>query len=186
MNVDQKHLADVREHAELLHDAQAVDQAMQRMANLIAKDLASKDPLVLCVMNGAVLPAAMLMLRLDFPLRLDYIHATRYQGNTQGGELAWKAYPQHSLAGEDVLVVDDIFDEGLTLELIVNECREQAANSVRSAVLVEKRRERACTYRPDYIGLEVADRYVFGVGMDYREYFRNLPAIYAVSNEDLD
>ena len=171
--------------AEQLHSAEEVEQAAERLAGAIRNELGEKDPLVLCVMNGAVIPAAMLLLRLDFPLRLDYIHATRYRGTTSGGQLEWIAHPRISLRDEHVLVVDDIYDEGTTLELIVGSCREQGARSVHSAVLVEKLRPRQCRYRPDFIGLEVDDRYVFGAGMDYKEYLRNLPAIYAVADEDL-
>jgi hypoxanthine phosphoribosyltransferase len=175
----------VLSRAEQLHSAEEVEQAAERLAGAIRDELAEKDPLVLCVMNGAVIPVAMLLLRLDFPLRLDYIHATRYRGATSGGELEWIASPRMPLWDEHVLVVDDIYDEGTTLELIVGSCREQGARSVRSAVLVEKLRPRQCRYRPDFIGLEVDDRYVFGAGMDYKEYLRNLPAIYAVADEDL-
>jgi len=181
----QRHLAGIRERAELLHTPETVQQAVQTMARAIKDDLEGRDPLLLCVMNGAVIPAAMLMLHLDFPLRLDYVHATRYRGETSGGELYWKRHPSQSLAGQDVLVVDDIFDEGTTLERIVDYCREQQVGSVRSAVLVEKLRPRGSRYRPDYIGLEVEDRYVFGAGMDYREYLRNLPGIYALADRDL-
>jgi hypoxanthine phosphoribosyltransferase len=175
----------VLSRAEQLHSAEEVAQAAERLAGAIRDELGEKNPLVLCVMNGAVIPVAMLLLRLDFPLRFDYIHATRYRGATSGGELEWIARPRMSLRDEHVLVVDDIYDEGTTLELIVGSCREQGARSVRSAVLVEKLRPRQCRYRPDFIGLEVDDRYVFGAGMDYKEYLRNLPAIYAVADEDL-
>jgi hypoxanthine phosphoribosyltransferase len=126
----------------------------------------------------------LLLLRLGFPLRLDYVHATRYRGTTRGGELEWIKRPRTSLRDEHVLIVDDIFDEGITLELIARHCRAQGARSVHSAVLVEKQRARQCDYRPDFVGLEVADRYVFGMGMDYKEYLRNVAGIYAVADQD--
>ncbi len=185
MKQSMEEIKGVFSRAEQLHSAEEVEQAAERLAEAIGDELGEKDPLVLCVMNGAVIPAAILLLRLNFPLRLDYIHATRYRGATSGGELEWIAHPRIPLRDEHVLVIDDIYDEGITLELIVSSCRELGARSVRSAVLVEKLRPRQCCYRPDFIGLEVADRYVFGAGMDYKEYLRNLPAIYAVADEDL-
>lgn len=171
--------------AEMLHSGVEVEQALDRMAQAVAAELKGKDPLLLCVMNGAVIPAALLMVRLDFPLRLDYVHATRYRGATRGGELDWLRHPEQSLKGEHVLIVDDIFDEGATLALIADYCRGQGAETVRSAVLVEKLRSRQTDYRPDFVGLRVADRYLFGAGMDYQEYLRNLPGIYAVAEQDL-
>ncbi len=181
----QTHLSGIRQRAEILHSPVAVEQAVRRMAQAVTAELGGKDPLLLCVMNGAVIPTAMLMLHLDFPLRLDYVHATRYRGETSGGELHWKQHPAQPLQGEDLLIVDDIFDEGTTLAMIADYCREQGARSVRSAVLVEKQRRRSTSYRPDFVGLQVEDRYVFGAGMDYKEYLRNMPAIYAVADEDL-
>ncbi len=181
----ENHLAGIRERAEMLHSPDAVQQAVRGMARQITAELQGRDPLLLCVMNGAIVPTAMLMLHLDFSLRLDYVHATRYRGETSGGELHWRQYPAQPLQDQDVLVVDDIFDEGTTLAMIVDHCRGQGARSVLSAVLVEKIRPRETRYRPDFIGLQVEDRYVFGAGMDYREYLRNLPGIYAVSESDL-
>jgi hypoxanthine phosphoribosyltransferase len=175
----------VWQRAELLHSAAAVEQAADRLAAEVRAVLGERDPLVLCVMNGAVIPAALLLLRLDFPLRLDYVHATRYRGKTRGGELHWRVRPRHDLQGEQVLVVDDIFDEGTTLERIAASCAGAGAGSVHSLVLVEKLRDRPTAYRPDFVGLQVPDRYVFGAGMDYQEYLRNLPGIYAVAEQDL-
>jgi hypoxanthine phosphoribosyltransferase len=79
-----------------------------------------------------------------------------------------------------VLIIDDILDEGYTLEAIVKACRAEGAAWVASAVAVEKRHGRGCGYQADFVGLEVPDRYVFGYGMDYQEYLRNAPGIFAV------
>ena len=84
------------------------------------------------------------------------------------------------MTGQVVLVVDDIFDEGDTLKAIVGEVRQQGAAAVYSAVLVNKRHDRKVLgLTVDFVGLEVPDRYVFGCGMDYKEYWRQLPVIYA-------
>ncbi len=81
-----------------------------------------------------------------------------------------------------MLVVDDILDEGLTLQAILDSCREAGASDVHSAVLVKKLHERNVGIDADYVGLEVEDRYVFGYGMDYKEYLRNAPGIFAVKD----
>lgn len=185
MKISADQIKGVLARAELLHPAERVEQAIGSLAAAIRTVLGDKDPLVLCVMNGAVIPAALLLTRLDFPLRLDHLHATRYRSTTQGGELEWLSRPRWPLRDEHVLVVDDIFDEGTTLELIVQDCQAAGTRSVHTAVLVEKLRARSCHYRPDFVGLTVPDRYVFGVGMDYKEYLRNLPGIYAVADIDL-
>lgn len=170
----------VMAEADCLHDQHAVDAALDRMAEALRARLEGSNPLVLCVMSGALIPAGHLLTRLHFPLELDYCHATRYAGTTSGGELRWKREPSIPLAGRTVLVLDDIFDEGLTLAAILEYCRAQGADEVLSAVLVNKIHDRKVDLVPDVVGLEIPDRYVFGFGMDYRGYLRNMPGIYAV------
>lgn len=167
--------------AELLHSAERIERALDRLGEAIARELERRDPLVLVVMNGALVAAAGLLARLRFPLRVGYLHATRYRGGTRGGAIDWIAPPRPDVSGQTVLVVDDIFDEGDTLKAIVDELRRLGATAVYSAVLADKRHDRkAPDATVDFVGLEVPDRYVFGYGMDYHDYWRNLPAIYAV------
>ncbi len=167
--------------ADLLHSEQAVEAALDRMAAQITERLADTNPVLLCVLTGGIIPVGKLTTRLDFPLQLDYLHATRYRGATRGGELHWIAHPSISLRDRVVLVVDDILDEGATLAAIVEHCRAEGASRVLSAVLVDKLHDRKYhNIKADFTGLEVPDRYVFGCGMDYKSYLRNAPGIYAV------
>jgi len=172
--------------ADKICDEEVVAAAVDRMAQSIRRDLSGRDPLVLVVMVGGMVPAVWLLERLDFPHQVDYVHATRYRGATRGGtSLEWRARPPADVAGRDVLVIDDILDEGFTLAAILEACREQGAASVRSAVLVKKIHDRCVAgLQPDYVGVAVEDRYVFGCGMDYHERYRQLPAIYALGAED--
>ena len=172
-------LAVLRE-AELLCAPDQIEAALDQMAAAITARLEGCDPLVLMVMNGAFITTARLLARLRFPLHVGYLHATRYRSGTRGGEIDWIARPRPAVTGQTVLVVDDIFDEGDTLKAIVDEVRQQGAAAVYSTVLVNKRHDRkAPGLTVDFVGLEIPDRYVFGCGMDYKEYWRQLPAIYA-------
>ena len=178
--VDAAEARRVMAEADLLHDAAEVESAMDVMAAEITTTLGDRDPLVLCVMSGAVVAAGQLLTRLDFPLGLDYLHATRYNDTTEGSELEWIVRPRCSLQGRTVLVVDDILDAGITLHHILEDCRRQGAAAVYSAVLVSKKRDREVDINADFIGIEVEDRYLFGFGMDYHGYWRNARGIYAV------
>lgn len=179
--IDAKQALAVLRDADLVCSAKQVDDAVQKMATAISASLRDTDPLVLVVMNGALIPASKLFLRMDFPFQISYIHVSRYRGATSGGEINWVARPNVPIAGRTVLVVDDIFDEGHTLKAIIDELRRSGAETVYSAALVNKRHDRK---EPgltiDFVGLQVEDRYVFGCGMDYKEYWRNLPDIYAL------
>ena len=104
--------------------------------------------------------------------------------NAFGGGIAWLKREETPLHGQSVLVIDDILDEGYTLEAIVAHCRDAGATRVVSAVLTEKIPQRGCGFRADVVGLTVPDRYVFGYGMDYHGYWRNLKGIYAVNDRE--
>lgn len=170
----------VLEQADCIHDEHSVNAALDRMAEQITRDLGDHNPLVICVMNGGLVPAGLLLPKLDFPLKLDYLHATRYREDTSGKDLVWQHTPNHSLVDRHVLIVDDILDEGHTLEAIINYCHAQQPASLSTAVLAQKEHDRGVRPPLEYVGLSVPDRYVFGCGMDYKGYWRNLPGIYAV------
>lgn len=183
MKLAPRDYAAVESRAVCLADARAVEAALDRMAATIGERLGDKDPLILCVMTGAVVVAGLLLPRLNFQCRIDYVHASRYQGATRGGELVWRHRPSEAVCGEHVLVLDDILDEGVTLDHIIRACHEDGAASVTSAVLVAKQRPHVC--EADVIGLEMPDRYLYGYGLDYKDYFRNAPGIYAVADADV-
>jgi len=176
-----QHAIEVLASAELIHDEAAVQAAVHAMADSICADLAESDPLIVCAMNGGLVPIAMLMPHLRFPFRIDYVHATRYREKTHGQDLSWQREPERSFEGEHVLVIDDILDEGYTLESILAYFEAQNTASLRAAVLVEKEHDRGVRPPIDYLGLKVPDRYVFGCGMDYKGYWRNLPTIHALA-----
>lgn len=180
-------LAGVMQRAECLHDANAIEQALDRLAAGITQAMGDQRPLILGVMTGAIVPLGRLLTRLNFPLEVDYIHATRYHKTTTGRELVWLARPQTPLRDRHVLLVDDILDEGHTFRGLLEACHEEGAASVKTAVLADKPNPRRVPgLVADFVGLTVPDRYVFGAGMDYKGYLRNVDAIYAahVSDED--
>lgn len=179
------HIQDVYHKSTQLYSTAQVEAALDKMAVEISEQLADKNPILLCVMIGGLVPLGNLLPRLDFPLEVDYLHATRYRGEIQGGELHWKVRPNLSLAGRTVLIVDDILDAGVTLAAIVNEVKALGAAEVQTAVLVDKHHRRAVNglKHADYVGLEVDDHYIFGYGMDYNEYLRNAPGIFVVAPE---
>jgi len=171
-------------HADCLWKQNQIEVALDRLSMSVTEKLADKNPLVLCSMNGGIIIMGHLLTRLSFALQIDYIHVTRYRGTTRGGKIAWLAKPQKSVRGQTVLIVDDILDEGYTLKAMQDYCRENAAREILSLVLVEKIHDRRIAdLHVDFIGLQVEDRYVFGFGMDYNEYYRNLPHIYAVKED---
>ncbi len=171
------------ESADVIHDEGAVQKAVGEVAAAISVRLADKYPLVLCVMTGGVVFCGQLMTRLNFPLDFDYLHATRYGPETQGGKISWRTAPWTSVKGRSVLVVDDILDEGVTLAAVKESLKRMGAAEVLTAVFADKLNGKQKPVAADFVGLTVPDRFVFGFGMDAGGAWRNLPAIYAMKEE---
>lgn len=177
---------EVIDNAECLYDEKQVNAAIDKMAKEITDKLADSNPVILCVMTGALITTGHLAVRLHFPLEIDYIHATRYRGSTRGGDLHWLVEPRTDLTNRTVVIVDDILDGGLTMAAIKDYCAQNKAKEVHTAVLVDKKRVRepGVDFEPDFVGLVAENKYLFGFGLDYEEYLRNVPGIYAVSDGD--
>ncbi len=171
--------------ADLVVDANTVSRAIDRTAVRVALDLENLNPLVLCIMNGGLIYCGRLLKRLHFPLHQGYVHVARYGEYTRGGALSWLVMPQQTIDGRHVLLVDDVLDEGDTLRTIREWALAEGATRVWSTVLVRKDTPRNASVDVDFTCLVCPDRYLFGCGMDYRNYWRNLPAIYALP-EDLE
>ena len=167
-------------NADCCYNSEQLNDALDVLARRISADYADKNPLFLCVMNGGLMTTAQLLLRLSFPLQYDYIHATRYRGATSGGDLHWYAKPSIPIEDRYVVLIDDIFDEGITLTKLLEYCKNAKAKQAEAIVLVNKLHDRKEGTMPKYVGVEVEDRYVFGFGMDYKGYLRNANGIYAV------
>ncbi len=179
MSVTVEEIQGVRSNAELLYSQQQVEQALDKMAQEITAHCIHSNPILMAVMNGGLIPLGLLLPRLDFPLRVDYLHATRYRERTFGTDLQWKKKPECDLSGATVVVVDDILDEGYTLEAIVDFCKAEGATEVISAVLIQKLHDRGNDIQADIVGMTAPDKYLFGYGMDYKGYWRNAPGIFA-------
>lgn len=171
------------DNAEPIASEEAVAMVLGRLAEEISLKLADAFPLVLPVMGGAVVFAGQLLPRLRFPLEFDYLHVTRYRGNTSGGEMEWRVLPGQNVIGRTVLVLDDILDEGETLAAIRDKLLSMGAARVWSAVLTDKDNGLDKPIQADFVGMSVPNRYVFGCGMDVHGLWRNLPAIYALKDQ---
>lgn len=177
---DLDHAWEVLREAELVYDAASVRAAVENIAQRITARMAESYPLVLCVMGGSVVFTGQILPLLRFPLDFDYLHVTRYDGTTRGGSLSWKVLPRQPVSGRTVLVLDDILDEGHTMIAIRERLLGEGAHAVYCAVFANKDIGRVKPLEPDFVGLHLPNRYVFGFGMDVEGAWRNLPEIYAL------
>ena len=174
----------------IIHSEQQVHQAINQLATLIndyyANKVSSQAPLItLCIMKGGFVFAGQLFAKLQVTTCLDYIHASRYGQQVIGSQLSWKHYPETDLRDKHVLLLDDIFDQGITLNHIEDWCITQQVASVESAVLCRKIRSdnTQSSRKPRWVGLTVPDEFVYGAGMDVAELKRNSMNIYSKHND---
>jgi hypoxanthine phosphoribosyltransferase len=162
--------------------ASEIDAGFDSLAIHLQPIIEAEDCVLLGILNGGMFPLVHLAERLQGDFIVDYCHATRYEGGTEGQELAWLQRPHVDMANRTIIVVDDIFDEGTTLRAAAEHCRQEGAAQVYTAVMLVKDRERDPEIPlPDYVtGLTVPDRYVFGCGMDLYGRWRHLTAVYAL------
>ena len=176
-------LEKVLQQSECLITENRIAAAYDKLAATLNIHYAGLNPIIMVVLNGGLIPAGHLFTRLSFFHRMDTIHATRYRDNKGTSELTWKAKPKFSLKNEHVLLIDDIFDEGITLKAVVDELKQQQPLSIMTCALLDKKHDRKVQdFKVDFVGTEVEDRYIYGCGMDYHGYLRHLPGIYALKN----
>jgi hypoxanthine phosphoribosyltransferase len=177
-----------RQQAELLFSHREITKAIDQLSVRLTVLLAENNPLLVCVMNGALPFTAALMQRLHFPLQVTYVDVGRYGNETEGGRLTWHRESVADLRDRHVVLVDDILDRGVTIGALRDWAERAGASAVTVAVLLDKGLlEKGLLEQPergaDFAALKCPDRYVFGWGMDFEGYWRNLPDIYALPHQ---
>ena len=171
----------VRNNSDLIYSAEQIKYAINRLAIELEAKLAGRPAHVLCVMNGALIFTSDLVRHIDGDLKIDYLQVSSYANTTIGGEIEWHKTPQYPLQDQVVVIVDDIFDRGSTMHALISYCQSEGVDEIITCVMLSKKLpNRSYNFKPDLIGLEVDDRYVFGYGMDYKGHLRHMPDIYAL------
>lgn len=162
----------------ILVDAESIQQRVAQLAAQVAADFAGNTITVVAIMDGGLFFVADLLRKIDLPVRLYTLSASSYHGGTQTtGELKLTWPTSLDLAGQHVLLLDDILDTGLTLAAVQEKIRCQRPAALRTGVLLSKKRARLREVAADYVGFQIEDEFVVGYGMDYQGRFRNLPCI---------
>ncbi|QVL58239.1 MAG: hypoxanthine phosphoribosyltransferase [Simkaniaceae bacterium] len=164
---------------QLLIDADQIEERLERVARQLEKNYDAQELTIVMIMKGSFILIADLMRHLHLPVRLDPIYCSSY-GNGRKGELTVEGIDGLEIQGKNILVVDDIFDTGETLAEVVSQIEKKNPASLKSLVLLSKDVPHNTDYRPDFALFDIEDRFVVGYGLDYKEYYRGLPDIYAI------
>lgn len=163
---------------DILFTEEQIQSRIVELGARVAQDYADKNPLVICVLKGAVLFMADLVKRMEIPLEMDFMAISSYGVSTKSsGVVRILKDLETGLEGRHVLIVEDIVDTGLTLSYLRDSLLRRNAASVRIVTLFDKPSGRKIEIKPDYLGFQVPDEFIVGYGLDYAEKYRNLPYV---------
>jgi hypoxanthine phosphoribosyltransferase len=171
----------------VLFDGPAIHKRLDELAAQITADYSDRELTVIAILTGSLMFMSDLLRRIPLPLRLDCLSVVSYHGKTQtSGDVIFKQLAVPDVAGQDVLILDDVLDTGYTLAAVRKKLETAKPRSIRVCVLLSKRKQRARDVDADYIGFEIDDEFVVGYGLDFMERYRNLPYVGVLRKELLE
>jgi hypoxanthine phosphoribosyltransferase len=169
----------------ILTEAQLQD-GVAKISEAISSRYGDRPLTIVAVMTGSLVLLADLIRRLNMPVRVSLIQASSYRGGTESGDLWIRDDMMLDVEGRDVLVVDDIFDTGKTLEAVLACIQEMKPSSLASAVLLHKKERQEVSFEPDFVAFEIPDEFVVGYGLDYQDHYRNLPFLAVLEPSEIE
>jgi len=166
---------------EVLIPEEKIAARVKELGKQISRDYQGKTIHLVCVLKGAYTFLADLARAIEIPVTLDFLAVSSYnKGTSTSGAVQLTKDLDTSLEGVDVLIVEDIADTGLTLRYLYNMLKARHPSSLKVIALLSKPSRRTVNVPVDYVGFEIADRFVVGYGLDVDQKYRNLPYIAAV------
>jgi len=158
--------------------AQEIAERVCVLGSKISADMKGKNPLFVCVLNGAFMFASDLLKCIDVPCEVSFVKLSSYQGTGSSGNVRQLIGLGENLTGRSVVVIEDIVDTGLTMERIIATLKEAGANEVKVASFLYKPDAFKASFSIDYLGFKIPNKFVVGYGLDYDGIGRNFPEVY--------
>ncbi len=156
------------------------------MARAISQRYGDTPLTIVAVMTGSLVLLADLIRRLSMPVRVSLIQASSYRGGIEPDALWIRDDMMLDISNRQVLVIDDIFDTGATLQAVLQCLREMKPSSVASAVLLHKVGRQKVDMLPDFVAFKIPNEFVVGYGLDYQDLYRNLPYIAVLEPSEIE
>lgn len=160
--------------------ASEIDRIVQNVASKINADLAGKNPLFVCVLNGVFLFAADLLRKIETPCEVSFIKVSSYEGTASSGEVKTQIGLKEDIRGRTIVLVEDIIDSGNTIAKLLPILESQQPEQIKIVTLLFKPSAFKRDFKVDYTGMEIPNDFVVGYGLDYNGLGRNLPDIYKI------
>ena len=164
---------------EVLLSADQIKQRIEEMGKVLSEDYKDKNPIIIGVLKGVVLFYADMIRQLTVPCEMEFMWISSYEGTDSTGSVALKRDITVDIKDRHVLILEDIFDTGNSLSFVHKHLMEKEPASLKICTLLDKpsRRKPGVTLEADYVGFTIPNAFVVGYGLDYNEYYRNLPYI---------
>ena len=160
--------------------SEVIQEAVSKVGEQINRDMADKNPMFICVLNGAFMFAGDLMKVVNIPCEITFIKLSSYEGLYTTGSVKEVLGLSESVVGRNIVVVEDIVDTGITMEKILTSLEAKGANSIKVATFLQKPEALQHDIHIDYIAMKIPNEFIVGYGLDYDGYGRNLKDIYTV------
>lgn len=163
----------------VLLSEEQIQEKVNEFGKMLSEEYADKNPVFVGVMKGVVMFFGDLVKRVTVPCQIDFMWISSYQGTNTTNEMIVKRDISADIKGRHVVILEDIFDTGNSLEFTYKHLLKKEPASLKICTLLDKpeRRNPAVTVKPDYIGFTIPNEFVVGYGLDFNEYYRNLPYI---------
>ena len=163
----------------ILLSEQQIQTRIQELGEVLTKEYADKNPVIIGVLKGVVVFYADMIRRIQVPCQMDFMWISSYAGTDSTGKMLVRQDVSADIEGRHVLILEDIFDTGNSLEFTVNHLKKQNPASIKICTLLDKpeRRRPGVTVQADYVGFTIPNAFVVGYGLDYNEKYRNLPYV---------
>ena len=168
-----------RDIQEVLLTEEQIQKRIDELGKILSEEYRDKNPVVLGVMKGVVIFYADMIRRLTVPCQMDFMWISSYEGTGSSGNIQVKRDISTDIKGRHVLILEDIFDTGNSLSFVCDYLKTKEPASLKICTLLDKpsRRKPGVTLEADYVGFTVPNAFVVGYGLDYNEYYRNLPYV---------
>lgn len=157
-----------------------ISSAVKKLGNRITEDYKGKDIIIVSLLKGSFIFTADLVREIDLNVQIEFMTTSSYgHSEESSGNVKIINDINTNIEGKDVIVVDDITDSGLTMKFIIDYLKEKNPNSIKSCVLLDKPDRRKVEITPDYVGFTIPDLFIVGYGLNYGDYYRNIPFIFS-------
>ncbi|MEY2612423.1 MAG: Hypoxanthine-guanine phosphoribosyltransferase [Planctomycetota bacterium] len=170
----------------ILFDQETIRQGIEQLGSTLRREYGQNPITVVAIMTGSIVMLADLIRCLDMPLRISLIRASSYRGGVTSGDLHVEELERLDIQGRDVLLIDDIFDTGKTLAEVSNRLASLQPRSLKTAVFLNKQGTAQVAMEPDHSVFKIPNEFVVGYGLDYDDFYRNLPFVAVMEQADLE